>query len=151
MSWFILNSNQNYHIYWTFWKHFERRNKEAHKNGCFHWTLISPSLKLNCWAQLRELIPICQYATTYINPQNLTWMINFRSRILLADAYSKHILIILTVDSQNFRKFLEWFLNLSELGTWNRREFQQDEHFESSEFHIMGWGYYKWYCFVFRT
>ena len=23
-------------------------------------------------------------------------------------------------------------------------EFQQDEHFEASEFHIMGWEYYKW-------
>ena len=30
-------------------------------------------------------------------------------------------------------------------------EFQQDEHFESSEFHIMGQGYYKRCCFVFRT
>ena len=23
-------------------------------------------------------------------------------------------------------------------------EFQQDEHFEASEFHIMDWEYYKW-------
>ena len=23
-------------------------------------------------------------------------------------------------------------------------EFQQDKHSEASEFHIMGWGYYKW-------
>ena len=53
-------------------KHFGRRDEEAGKNFCFHWTLISPSLKLNCWAQLRELMPICQYAVAYLNPQNST-------------------------------------------------------------------------------
>ena len=33
---------------------------------------------------------------------------NFYSRILLADAHSKHILIILVTDSQNFRKLQEF-------------------------------------------
>ena len=102
--------------YITLCKHFGGR-EEADKNGHFHWTLISPSLKLNCWAHLYELIPICQYATTYLNPQNLTWITNFRSRILLADAHKKHILIILVVDSQNFRKLQEWFY-----------EFERDEN-----------------------
>ena len=98
-------------------KHFGRRDEETDKNGYFHWTLISPSLKLNCWAHLYELIPICQYATTYLNPQNLTWITNFHSRILLADVHSKHILTILVVDSQNFRKLHEWFY-----------EFERDEN-----------------------
>ena len=53
---------------------------------------------LSCKAQLRELILICQCATSYLNPQNLTWITNFHSRILLADVHSKHILIILVVD-----------------------------------------------------
>ena len=33
---------------------------------------------------------------------------NFYRRILLADAYSKHILIILVTDSQNVRKLQEF-------------------------------------------
>ena len=90
-------------------KHFGRRDEEADKNGCFHWTLTSPSLKLNCWAQLRVLTPIFLYAMAYLNRHNLTWITNFRSRILLADAHCKHNLIILVADSQNFRKLQEWF------------------------------------------
>ena len=98
-------------------KHFARRDEEADKNGSFYWTLILPFLRLNCWAQLRELIPIYQYATTYLNPKNLTWITTFHSSILLADARSKHILIILVVDPYNFRKLQEWF-----------SEFEQDEN-----------------------
>ena len=76
---------------------------------------------------------------------------SFHSRILSADAHSKHILITLVIDSQNLRKF---YRNLNEMKTGHRienpivyqkknMEFQQDKHFEASEFHIMGWGYYK--------
>ena len=70
-------------------KHFGRRDEEADKNGCFHWKLISPCLKLNCWAQLHELIPICLYGIAYLNPQNLTPI--FAVKIVSADAHSKHI------------------------------------------------------------
>ena len=114
LSWVILSSNQNFV---ELCKHFGRRDEEADRNGCFHWTLISTSLKLNCWAWLHELISISQYATTYLNPQNLTWITNFRNRkFYYLGAHSKHILIILTVDSQNFRKLQEWF-----------SEFERDE------------------------
>ena len=73
---------------------------------------------------------------------------NFHSRILLADAHSKHILIILVTDSQNFRKLQEFERDENKTqknqeATDKKVEFQQDEHFETSEFHIMGWGYYK--------
>ena len=34
---------------------------------------------------------------------------NFHGRILLAEAHRKHILIILIIDSWNFRKLQEWF------------------------------------------
>ena len=47
---------------------------------------------------------------------------NFHSRIPLADAHSKHILIILVIDSQNFRKLhINDFLNLNEMRTEPRR------------------------------
>ena len=43
---------------------------------------------------------------------------NFQSRIPLADAHSKHILIILVIDSRNFRKLhMNGFLNLNEMRT----------------------------------
>ena len=58
---------------------------------------------------MRELILICQYAMAYLNPQNLTWIASFRSKVLLADAHGKNIAIILVVDSQNFRKLQESF------------------------------------------
>ena len=100
----ILRSNQNFDIHWTLQTFWRERWRD-----CFHWTLISSPLRLNCWAQLRELIPICQYATAYLNPQNLTWITNFRCWIPLADANSKHILMILVINSQNFRKLKKWF------------------------------------------
>ena len=47
---------------------------------------------------------------------------NFHSRIPLAGAHSKHILIILVIDSQNFRKLhMNDFLNLNEMRTEHRR------------------------------
>ena len=63
------------------------------------------------------MIPIYQYAMTYLNPKNLTWINNFHGRILLPDAHTKHILITLVIDSQNFRKLQEWFSH-----------FEQDEN-----------------------
>ena len=63
-------------------KHFGRRDEQVDKSGSFHWTLILPSLSLNCWAQLRELVALCQHTTLYLNSQNLTWITNFHSRIL---------------------------------------------------------------------
>ena len=75
--------------------------------------------------------------------------------ILLADAHSKHILIISVMYSQNFRKLqkrfseFEWDEIITQKRKSNRAlikkvEFQQHEHFEASEFHIMGWGCYQW-------
>ena len=88
LSWVPLSSNQNYQIDEEM--RWRERDRDRGKNGCFHWTLISPSLKPNCWVQLRDLIP---------------------------DAHSKHIPIVLVVDSQNFRKLKEWF-----------SEFERDEN-----------------------
>ena len=74
---------------------------------------------------------------------------NFRGRILLADAHSKHILIILVVDLvAEFQKvtgmifwiWTRWEHDTKEQiqkATDKKVEFQQDEHFDSSEFHIM--------------
>ena len=47
---------------------------------------------------------------------------NFHNRILLFDAHRKHILIILLIDSQNFRKLQELF-----------SEFQQDDNKKSEK------------------
>ena len=47
---------------------------------------------------------------------------NFHNRILLFDAHRKHILIILVIDSQNFRKFQELF-----------SEFQRDDNKKSEK------------------
>ena len=73
---------------------------------------------------------------------------SFYSRILLADAHSKHILITLVIDSQNFRNLQEFERDENRIEkiqkpTDKKVELQQDEHFEASEFHIMGWGYCK--------
>ena len=73
---------------------------------------------------------------------------NFHSRILLADTPSKHILIILVTDSQNFKKLQEFERDknktlMNQQATDQKIEFMQDQHFETSEFHIMDWGYYK--------
>ena len=81
---------------------------------------------------------------------------NFHSGILLGDAHSKHILIILLIDWWNFRKLQEWFSEFewgkdrpekeqkTQQSTDRNMEFQYDEHFEASEFCIKGWEYYKW-------
>ena len=47
---------------------------------------------------------------------------NFHNRILLFDAHRKHILMILVIDSQNFRKLQELF-----------SEFQQDDNKKSEK------------------
>ena len=52
-------------------------------------------------------------------PQKINTDYNFHSRTLLADAHSKHILITMFIDSQNFRKLQEWF-----------SEFERDENTE---------------------
>ena len=62
------------------------------------------------WFQL----PIC---CDISKSPKLNLITNFRSRILLAAAHSKHILTILVVDSQNFRKLHKWFY-----------EFERDEN-----------------------
>ena len=87
----------------------EGERKRQTKMTAFTEYQYDPSLSLNCWAQLCELISIYQYAKTYLNPKNLTWINNFHSRIILSDAHSKHILLILVIDSQNFRKLQGWF------------------------------------------
>ena len=64
------------------------------------------------------------------------------------------ILIILVIYSWNFRELQEWFSEFEwdDNRTLKRKssrllirkvECQQHEHFKVSEFHIMGWGYYK--------
>ena len=77
-------------------------------------------------------------------------------RTLLVDAHSKHILILLLlIYSQNFKMLQEWFFEFEwdENRTQKRKsnrllikkvELQQHENFEASEFHTMGWGYYRW-------
>ena len=69
---------------------------------------------------------------------------NFHSGIILGDAHSKHIIIILVIDSWNFRELQESFAEILrgqkteqkiEQSTYKNVEFQQDQHFEASEFH----------------
>ena len=75
---------------------------------------------------------------------------NFHSGILLGDGSSKDILIIVVIDSWNFRKLQEWFSKFQweENRKQNRKfnsstdkkvEFQHD----ASEFHITSWDYCK--------
>ena len=93
-----------YHIYWTLQKFWKERYRD--------WWKIT----ITC-VKLHELISVCHYAKTNLKPQNFTFIIyNFQGRILRGDAHSKHILIILVIDSWNFRQFQEWF-----------SEFQWDE------------------------
>ena len=80
---------------------------------------------------------------------------NFYRGILLGDAHSKHILIILLIDWWNFRKLQEWFFafewdedrtqnrkpNSVPIKTWN---YSRMNIFEALEFCIMDWEYYKW-------
>ena len=58
---------------------------------------------------------------------------NFHSRILVADAHRKHILIMLVTDSRNFRKLQEFE------GDENRAQKKKSNRL----LHIMGWEYYK--------
>ena len=78
---------------------------------------------------------------------------NFHSRIVLADAHSKYILIILVIHSQNFRKLTELFSEFEQdenrtqkrksnkrIKTDKKVEYRQGDLLEATEFHIMGWG-----------
>ena len=106
VSWVIRSLNQNYHIYWTFQTFWKERWTDRQK-----WLL---PLNINTTIFKTELLisiawidpnfPICY---DIFKPQRFNT--NFRSRILFADAHSKHILMILVVDSYNFGKLLEWF------------------------------------------
>ena len=102
-----------YTTYIELYKHFGKRDRETNRNGCFHQKLIRRSKNLNCWAQLQELIP-CQYARTYLKPQT-------HGEIILGDAHSKYILIILVIDSWNFRELQEWFSEFEEDRRQNRK------------------------------
>ena len=107
-SWVILSSNQNYHIYWTlqiFWMERWRGRQKQLLPLNINITIFKTKL-LNPMAWIDPNLSIC--CGIYELPKFNT---NFRGRILLADADSKHILIILVVDldSQNFRKLQEWF------------------------------------------
>ena len=96
-------------------------------------------------------LPIC-YNISKSPKFNMDYIFH---RALLTDAHSKHILILLVMYSQNLKKFQEWFSEFEwdENRTQKRKsirllikmvEFQQQEHSEASELHIMGWGCYKW-------
>ena len=99
----LLGSNQNYNVYWTlqiFW--MERR---------WGWKKWLISLKINITILKSKLLsPIARINLSLSrcynksNPQKFNMDYNFH-RILLTDAYSKHILILLVIYSQNFRKF----------------------------------------------
>ena len=114
LSLVILSSNPNYHIYWTLQIFWEERWRGRQK-----WLLL---LKINITIFKTELLssiawidpnlPIC-----YGISKPPKFNTNFRCRIILADAHSKHILIILVIDSRNFRKLQEWF-----------SEFERDEN-----------------------
>ena len=112
LSWVILNWNQNYHIYWTlqtFWKERWRGRQKLLLSLNINVAIFKAKL-LSSAVWIDPNLPICY-------PQHLIWITNFRSRNLLADAHGKHILIILVVDSQNFRKLQE-----------SSSEFEQDEN-----------------------
>ena len=81
-----------YHIYWTLQKFWKERYRD--------WWKIT----ITC-VKLHELISVCHYATTNLKPQKYI----YQGRNIKGDAHSKHILIILVIDSWNFRQFQEWF------------------------------------------
>ena len=106
LSWVILSWNQNYHIYWvlqTFWKDRWRGRQKWLLPLNINITIFKTEL-LSSIAWIDPKLQI-RYGTSKLPKFNT----NFRSRILLADAHSKHTLIILVVYSQNFRKLQEWF------------------------------------------
>ena len=80
-------------------------------------TIKSKFLSLIAW--IDPNLTIC-YNRSKTQKFNMDY--NFWSGIALADSHSKHILIILVVDSQNFRKLhINGFLNLNEIRTEHRR------------------------------
>ena len=107
--------------------------------------LKSKLMQLIAWINL-NLPVFCNIS----KPQKFNRDYNYH-RALLTDNHRKHILILLITYSQNFRKLQEWFSEFE----WDENrpqkrksirllikqvKFQQHEHFEASEFHIMGWG-----------
>ena len=62
-------------------------------------------------AQLHELIPVCQYARIYLRLQNYTWIIIFTMEFYYMRP-SKHIFMILAIDSRNFRYLQEGFYEI---------------------------------------
>ena len=142
----LLSSKQNYHIYWTYANILEGEMKSRQK-----WLHPLLATKLLCsipW--IYPNFPICYDIS---KPPKFYMDYNFHSRIVLADAHSKYILIILVIHSQNFRKLTELFSELEqdENRTQKRKsnkrrktvkkvEYWQGDLLEATEFNIMGWG-----------
>ena len=78
----------------------------------------------------------------------------FYSEVLLHDAHSKHIRIILAIINGILESYKNGFLNLMrwiqnmqqkiQQSADKKVKFHHDKHFETSDFHIMDWRYYKW-------
>ena len=148
----LLSSNQNDNIYWTL-KIFSMERWRGRQKCLLplNINITIKSILLSWIAWINPNLPICYNIS---EPQYFNMDSNFYWS-LLTDAHSKHILIILVKYPQNFRRLQEWFSEFKwdENRTKTRKsnrllitkvEFQQHKSFEASEFHMMGWGYYKW-------
>ena len=105
--WALLSLNQNYNIHWTLQTFWIERWRGSQK-----WLLtlkiniaILKSKLLGSFASINMNLPIWHNIS---KPQKFNTDYNFY-RTLLTDLHSEHLLIILVIYSQNFRKLQEWF------------------------------------------
>ena len=116
----ILSSNQNCNIYWTlqtFWRERWRDRQKWLLPLNINITIFKTEL-LSSIAWIDANLPICCGIS---KPPKFNT--NFCSRILLADAHSRHIFSLywsqIHIISESYRN---GFLNLSEMRTWRRKE-----------------------------
>ena len=115
--WVLLSSNQNYNIYFP--NILDGDMKRQIKMASILKPIILKFKFLSSTAWIDPNLSLC-YNISETQKFNMDY--NFQNRIPLADARSKHILIILVIDSRNFRKLhMNDFLNLNEMRTEHRR------------------------------
>ena len=137
--WVLISSNQNYNIYvpkildgkmkrqikmafiWKSLQFLQFFYKSLHLYNSISKSIIikSKSKFLSSIAWIDPNLPTC-YNISETQKFNMDY--NFHIRIPLAGAHNKHILIILVIDSRNFRKLhVNDLLNLNEMRTEHKR------------------------------
>ena len=123
------------------------------RNDCFHWTLIPAFANINYWAQLHELMSVCQYARPYLKPQNFAWITIFTMKVykvmLVGNIFSKYWSYIHGVAESHRNDFS----NFNEIRTEHRAENRIIYWLKRWNFSRMdipkvqnskSWEYYKW-------